>query len=76
MATTSLNIVQRLGGPTMTTLVASFLAWRLGTHVADVAVSRAFAGAFVLLCCLQALTFIAAVRLPLRRDDAVPMGGA
>ena len=29
MATTSLNIVQRLGGPTMTTLCATFLGWRL-----------------------------------------------
>jgi EmrB/QacA subfamily drug resistance transporter len=29
MATTSLNIVQRLGGPTMTTLCATFLAWKL-----------------------------------------------
>jgi EmrB/QacA subfamily drug resistance transporter len=28
-ATTSLNIVQRLGGPTMTTLRATFLGWRL-----------------------------------------------
>jgi MFS family permease len=32
MATTSLNIVQRLGGPTMTTLCATFLGWRLGAH--------------------------------------------
>ena len=30
MATTSLNIVQRLGGPTMTTLCATFVGWRLG----------------------------------------------
>jgi hypothetical protein len=29
MATTSLNIVQRLGGPTLTTLCATFLGWRL-----------------------------------------------
>src|ERR1700723_2925562 len=28
MATTSLNIVLRLGGPTMTTLCATFLGWR------------------------------------------------
>jgi MFS family permease len=30
MATTSLNIVQRLGGPTLTTFCATFLGWRLG----------------------------------------------
>ena len=30
MATTSLNIVQRLGGPTLTTLCATFLGWRFG----------------------------------------------
>src|ERR1700728_4346525 len=30
MATTSLNIVQRLGGPTLTTLCATFLGWRVG----------------------------------------------
>ena len=37
------------------------------------AVSRAFAGAFVLLCGLQALTFVAAMRLPRRREDVVVM---
>jgi EmrB/QacA subfamily drug resistance transporter len=69
MATTSANIVQRLGGPTMTTLCATFLAWQLGSHHGDQAASRAFAGAFVLLCCLQALTFMGAIRLPLRLED-------
>ncbi len=29
MATTAMNIVQRLGGPTLTTLCATFLGWRL-----------------------------------------------
>ena len=69
MATTSANIVQRLGGPTMTTLCASFLAWKLGAHAAGHAVSIAFAWAFVILCALQALTFFAARRLPLRLED-------
>jgi predicted MFS family arabinose efflux permease len=32
MATTALNIVQRLGGPTLTTLCATFLGWRLGSE--------------------------------------------
>jgi EmrB/QacA subfamily drug resistance transporter len=69
MATTSLNIVQRLGGPTMTTLCASFLAWRLGSHVKGPAVSTAYAWAFLLLCCLHAFTFLAAIRLPRWPDD-------
>lgn len=28
MATSAMNIVQRLGGPTLTTMVASFFGWR------------------------------------------------
>lgn len=74
MATTSANIVQRLGGPTMTTLCATFLAWRLGVDGGGAGVSRAFVGAFGLLCCLQGLVFVAAMRLPLRREDVV-VGG-
>ena len=69
MATTLLNIVQRLGGPTMMTLCASFLAWRLGSHVTGHAVSTAYAWAFLLLCGLHAFTFLAAIRLPRRLDD-------
>lgn len=64
MATTSLNIVQRLGGPTMTTICASFLTWKLGLHLTDQAVSSAFFWAFLLLCGLHALTFVSAARLP------------
>ncbi|MBZ9936859.1 DHA2 family efflux MFS transporter permease subunit [Mesorhizobium sp. BR1-1-16] len=69
MATTSLNIVQRLGGPTLTTLCASFLAWKIGPQVAGHAVSTAYAWVFLLLCGLHALTFLAAVRLPRRLED-------
>jgi predicted MFS family arabinose efflux permease len=69
MATTSLNIVQRLGGPTMTTLCASFLTWKLGSHVAGHAVSTAYAWAFLFLCGLHAFTFLAAIQLPRRIDD-------
>ncbi|MCM2292559.1 DHA2 family efflux MFS transporter permease subunit [Allorhizobium sp. BGMRC 0089] len=68
-ATTSLNIVQRLGGPTLTTLCASFLAWRLEPHVAGHTVSTAYAWALLLLCGLHALTFLSAVRLPRRLDN-------
>ena len=68
MATTSLNIVQRLGGPTMTTLCATFLAWRLRLAPSHVSPSSAFAAAFVLLCLLHALLFAASLRLPLSID--------
>ncbi|TWB46430.1 EmrB/QacA subfamily drug resistance transporter [Rhizobium sp. ERR 922] len=72
MATTSANIVQRLGGPTMTTLCATLLSWELGTEGGGLAISRAFAGGFALLCILHALTFLAAVRLPVRLKKRVP----
>jgi len=66
MATTSLNIVQRLGGPTLTTLCASFLAWKLRSQFTDSAVSTAYAWAFLFLCGLHAFTFLTASLLPLR----------
>ncbi|MDU0704036.1 DHA2 family efflux MFS transporter permease subunit [Pseudomonas aeruginosa] len=69
MATTSLNIVQRLGGPTMTTLSAALLAWRLDLPATGSADSTAYAWAFLFLCSLHALTFLSAIRLPRRLDD-------
>lgn len=71
MATTSLNIVQRLGGPTLTTLCATFLGWRLGMAQSSAGLSGAFTAAFVLLCGLQALLFAAALRLPISIDKAM-----
>jgi EmrB/QacA subfamily drug resistance transporter len=68
MATTSLNIVQRLGGPMMTTLCATFLGWRLSLAHSHASLSSAFAAAFVLLCLLHALLFTATLRLPLSID--------
>jgi len=68
MATTSLNIVQRLGGPTLTTLCATFLGWRLGMAESSASLSSAFTAAFVLLCALHALLFAASLRLPLSID--------
>jgi MFS family permease len=67
MATTSLNIVQRLGGPTLTTLCTLFLAWRLRVdHAAGGdAHGTAYAWAFGLLCVLHASSFVTALRLPL-----------
>jgi EmrB/QacA subfamily drug resistance transporter len=50
MATTAMNIVQRLGGPTLTTLCATFLGWRLAAAPAAAGMSGAFVAAFGLLC--------------------------
>lgn len=65
MATTSLNIVQRLGGPTMTTMCATFLGWKLAVAHTPASMAGAFTWGFVLLCSFHALLFIAALRLPL-----------
>jgi EmrB/QacA subfamily drug resistance transporter len=64
MATTAMNIVQRLGGPTLTTLCAVFLAWRLPPAADTASASSAFAASFALLCALHALLFLATLRLP------------
>jgi hypothetical protein len=64
MATTSLNIVQRLGGPTLTTVCATFLAWRM--RLSGGASAKAFVAGFALLCGLQALVLLSALRLPTR----------
>jgi EmrB/QacA subfamily drug resistance transporter len=67
MATTSLNIVQRLGGPTLTTLCATFLGWQLALH-SPANVTGAFTISFALLCSLHAVLIFAAMRLPLRLE--------
>jgi MFS family permease len=64
MATTAMNIVQRLGGPTLTTLCAAFLGWRLSATADLASTSSAFIAAFGLLCALHALLFLATLRLP------------
>ncbi|MBE1160920.1 DHA2 family efflux MFS transporter permease subunit [Dyella acidiphila] len=71
MATTSLNIVQRLGGPTFTTLCATFLGWQLAASSVHTGVLTAYAWAFVFLCVLHAATAIAALRLPRSMDDVL-----
>jgi EmrB/QacA subfamily drug resistance transporter len=76
MATTSLNIVMRLGGPTMTTLCATFLGWRLELAHSHVSLSSAFAAAFALLCVLHALLFAASLRLPLSIDKTTELSSA
>ena len=64
MATTAMNIVQRLGGPTLTTLLAAFLGWRLSATADLASMSGAFIAAFALLCALHALLLLATLRLP------------
>lgn len=64
MASTAMNIVQRLGGPTLTTLCATFLAWQMPVVAAGPAASAAFVGAFSLLCALHVLLVVATMRLP------------
>jgi hypothetical protein len=65
MATTSLNIVQRLGGPTLTTLCATFLDWRLAALHSEANLARAFIAAFILLSVFHPLLCVATFRLPL-----------
>ena len=74
MASTSLNIVQRLGGPTLTTLCATYLGYRLslpGLPAGDLAPYQA---AFLLLFLLHAGCTLAALRLPLWADKATEHG--
>jgi MFS family permease len=72
MATTTLNIVQRLGGPTMTTLCATVLGWRLAQTHLHPATPEAFMAAFFLLCLLHASLLAATLRLPLAIAPPAP----
>jgi hypothetical protein len=71
MATTSLNIVQRLGGPTFTTLCATFLGWRLAMQPEHPVSLTPYAWTFLLLCLLHTATAIAALKLPRSMDDVI-----
>ena len=64
MATTTLNIVMRIGGPTLTTICATFLGWRLGSAPSPDGMLSAFTAAFILLCTFHGLLIAAALRLP------------
>jgi energy-converting hydrogenase Eha subunit B len=70
MATTSLNIVQRLGGPVLTTACATFLGWRLAAEPTIAGVGRAFTMSFALLCALQTLLVLVAAQLPVSMEKA------
>jgi EmrB/QacA subfamily drug resistance transporter len=72
MATTAMNIVQRLGGPMLTTLCATLLGWRLSVAPDTEMISGAFVAAFSLLCALHALLFLATLRLPWWVPDSGP----
>jgi EmrB/QacA subfamily drug resistance transporter len=72
MATTSLNIVQRLGGPTLTTVCATFLAWRM--RLSGGASAKAFVAGFALLCGLQVLALVSALQLPTRVERPADEG--
>ena len=64
MATTTLNIVQRLGGSTMTTLMAAFLAWRMDFAVSADEVSRAFMLSFLARAVLHVFLLVSTLGLP------------
>ena len=64
MATTTLNIVQRLGGPTPTTPMAAFLAWRMHFAVSADDVSRAFMLSFLALAVLHTFLLVSTLGLP------------
>ncbi|MEH1846989.1 MAG: DHA2 family efflux MFS transporter permease subunit [Nostoc sp.] len=66
-ATTSLNIVQRVGGPVATTLLAIYLHHSMQIHVADP--PKAFIATFWLLCIIHIAGIVAVVRLPNREQQ-------
>jgi hypothetical protein len=76
MATTAMNIVQRLGGPTLTTLCATFLGWRLAEIPMGGSMGYAFSAAFTLLRALHALALAATLRPPRLMATAEAEAGA
>jgi EmrB/QacA subfamily drug resistance transporter len=71
VATTAINIFQRLGGPVATTVLAIYLHARitLESHhdalAQSASLARAFAATFWLLCLIHVAVVVAASRLPL-----------
>jgi EmrB/QacA subfamily drug resistance transporter len=70
VATTAMNIVQRLGGPVGTALLAVFLHARLVVKPTGIAFSETFG----LLCGLHAFSLVSSLQLPMGRvhEGAVP----
>jgi hypothetical protein len=73
-----MNGLQRLGGPTLTTVCATFLAWRM--RLSGGASAKAFVAGFALLCGFQALVLLSALQLPARverpADESVVLDAA
>lgn len=77
-ATTAINIVQRLGGPVATTVLATFLHARTARTLHSAVAAQpgwnagAYSATFWLLCAFHAATVVAALRLPLwaHKQDA------
>ncbi|WP_264779074.1 MFS transporter, partial [Gluconobacter sphaericus] len=59
MATTALNIMQRIGGPTLITACATFLGWRLATIAPSHVASEAYAETFGLLALFHGILLLA-----------------
>ena len=70
MASTTLNIVQRLGGPTLTTFCATYLGWRLSQPGLPTGDLSPYQAAFFLLFLLHGACMLSALRLPLWADKA------
>ena len=62
VATTTLNIAQRIGGPVATTLLAIFLQCSIKTHISDP--PKAYIATFWVLIAIHAGCVLAALRLP------------
>ena len=70
MAATALNIIQRLGGPTLTTLCAIVLTRTSSLNISHGAPMQSVVSAFILVCFLQVLLLAATSRLPKWPDGA------
>jgi len=64
IATTAINIVQRLGGPIATTVIAITVSLSAVSH--PISSRRAFLIPFVVLIALQLLALVSTSRLPVR----------
>jgi EmrB/QacA subfamily drug resistance transporter len=69
MATTTLNILQRLGGPLMTTAVTIIIEWKASSGAQFFAFP--ISAAFTFLTLVQVLLVFASLRLPTRIDHDV-----
>lgn len=72
MATTSLNIFQRLGGPVMTTISAVFLDWRMAVSGKISVPFGAFSTTFLGLSLVLLLCLLATFWLPKQANDNSP----